>query len=91
MATGERAEESVTKEGEGAPKTNSKTDTKGDTKAESKSESKTNAEKAEKTDKDVSADAEPNQASELPAEVKGKLRRLDKLESRYHGKPAAMW
>lgn len=83
-ADGDRDGEAEAKDSE------SKADTKTDSKAEVMTDNKTDTDKTSKSDKDAPADTDSKQASpELPAEVKGKLRRLDKLESRYHGTFAA--
>ncbi|KAJ5110511.1 hypothetical protein N7532_001046 [Penicillium argentinense] len=71
---------------EGATESDPKETDTADAKTETQKTDK--SEKTEKTEKEPTSapSTEPtNQApSELPAEVKGKLRRLDKLETRYH-------
>lgn len=49
------------------------------------SDGKTAAATAEKETPATEEASEEQKQTELPAEVKAKLRRLDKLESRYHG------
>lgn len=54
------------------------------------SEGKTSTETAEKEAPAPEAEPEEQKPAELPADVRARLRRLDKLESRYHGMLAVM-